>query len=108
MKDYQLWGFVYLNVSKDNINAITGTKEESDKEELIPCFDGFSFFTFNGHYYLAYYPKFTLLTKEHMKEIEKYCGYEPENGEFGVIMGALGSIVEVSKEHYDSVAVKID
>ena len=33
--------------------------------------------------------------------IEDYCGYEPEAGEYGVIMGALGLVREVSKEMFD-------
>ena len=105
MVDYQLWGFVYLNVGDDGINAITGTKEESEFEEEIQCFDGFSCFTFRGHYYVAKYPKLSELTDVQKSEIKRYCGYEPESGEFGVVMGALGEVLEIDKTEYDKIVV---
>lgn len=104
MKDYQIWGFTYLNFGKDDINAITGNKEESETEFEIPCFNGVAYFKAMGKYYVARYPKVSELTEEQMDEIEEYCGYEPENDEYGVIMGALGEIKRVCARDYYLVA----
>ena len=100
MEDYQIWGFVYLNFGNDDINAITGNKEESETEFEIPCFDGVAYFKAQGKCYVAHYPKYDELTDEQFGNIEDYCGYEPERGEFGVIMGALGEIHRVSARTY--------
>lgn len=100
MEDYQIWGFTYLNFGDDNINAITGTKEESDTEFEIPCFDGVAYFKAGCKYYVSNYPKYDELTDEQFGTIEEYCGYKPERGEFGVIMGALGEIHRVSARTY--------
>lgn len=101
MNDYQIWGFTYLNIEDSGINAITGDNEESEYEFNIPCFNGLSWFSSNGKFFIGEYPKFKELTEKQLKEIENYCGYEPEDGEYGVIMGALGVIHEVSKEMFD-------
>ena len=100
MTDYQLWGFTYLNYGKDDINVITGTKEESEYEEEIMCYDGISIFSFKGHFYIGHYPKIKDLTDSQKNIVRRYCGYEPEDGEFGVVMGALGEIEEVSESLY--------
>lgn len=101
MNDYQIWGFTYLNCGSKNFNAITGTKEEADEEFNIPCFDGVAYFEACGKYYVARYPKYDELTDKQRTGIKQYCGYEPEKGEYGVIMGALGKIRQVSiKEYY--------
>lgn len=101
MHNYQIWGFTYLNYGKKNVNAITGDKNESDEEFNVPCFDGIAWFASNGNYYIAYYPKYKELTGSMIDIIEDYCGYKPEEGEYGVIMGALGIIRKVSKEMFD-------
>ena len=101
MHNYQIWGFTYLNYGKKNINAITGNKNESDEEFNIPCFDGIAWFASDGKFFVAYYPKYKELTKTMFSIIEDYCGYEPKEGEYGVIMGALGIVREVSKEMFD-------
>ena len=103
MKDYQMWGFVYLNFGKENTNVITGTRQEAEEEHEIPCFDGISYFKFGGKCYVARYPKFAELTEEDKDAVKYYCGYKPEYGEFGVIMGALGDIQMVSEKEYDSI-----
>ena len=103
MNDYQIWGFTYLSFGKDYINAITGTKEEADEDFNIPCFDGVAYFEACGKHYVARYPKYKELTKEQRRAIEDYCGYEPEEGEYGVIMGALGTIIRVSAKAYNLV-----
>lgn len=101
MKQYQIWGFTYLNYGENHLNAITGDKEESYWEFNIPCFDGLAWFAAHGKFFLCYYPKYDELTEKQFGTIEDYCGYEPEDGEYGVIMGALGTIREVSKEMFD-------
>lgn len=100
MFDYQIWGFTYLNFGKDDINVITGTKEEADCEAKFPCFDGVAYFTFLGKYYIAQYPKLSELTDKQKEIVEQYCGYKPETGEYGVVMGALGEIYNVTKTTY--------
>ena len=100
MKNYQTWGFTYLNYEKDDINVITGTKEEAECEKEILCYDGISIFSFKGHFYLARYPKINELTDSQKETVRKYCGYVPEDGEFGVVMGALGIIEEISSSRY--------
>ena len=104
MKDYQIWGFVYLNFGNDDINAITGNKEESETEFEIPCFDGVAYFKAQGKCYVARYPKYDELTDEQRTRIKQYGGYEPEIGEYGVIMGALGEIKRVCVRDYCLVA----
>lgn len=104
MFDYQIWGFTYLNFGSKNINAITGDKTEADVEFNIPCFDGVAYFEALGKYYVARYPKYDELTDEQRTRIKQYGGYEPERGEYGVIMGALGNIKMVSAKNYYLVA----
>ena len=104
MKDYQIWGFVYLNFGSKNINTITGNKEEADVEFEIPCFDGIAYYKAQGRCYVAHYPKYADLTDEQRARIKQYGGYEPERGEFGVIMGALGDIQRVSAREYNLIA----
>ena len=104
MKKYEIWEFTYLNYGKDNINAITGTKEEADSEHEIPCFNGISYFSLNGKFFVAEYPKYNKLTRDEIASIEIYCGFSPFAGCYGVIMGALGQIREVSKEEYEEIA----
>lgn len=100
MKNYQIWGFTYLNFGDKNINAITGTKEESDTEFEIPCFDGVAYFKARGRYYVANYPEYKELTDDMKSRVKRYCGYEPLDGEYGVIMGAFGEIHRVSARTY--------
>lgn len=101
MKDYQIWGFTYLDYEREDINAITGDKNESEEEFNIPCFDGLAWFAVRGKFFLCYYPKFEQLTEQQRDEINDYCGYYPDDGEYGVVMGALGVIHEVSREIFD-------
>lgn len=104
MKDYQIWDFNYLSFGSDGINVITGNKEESSEDFSIPCFNGVAYFKAKGKCYVARYPKVSELTAEQMDRVEKYCGYEPENDEFGVVMGALGEIKRVCVRDYYLVA----
>lgn len=108
MKKYQMWSFSYLVKAKTGKNVLTGDFEESDEEISIPCFDGYSFFQANGKYYTAKYPKHNELTADQRDEIISYCGYFPYDGEYGVIMGALGKVSECSKEAYLSLVSDSD
>ena len=101
MKQYQIWGFTYINYGENHLNAITGDKNEADEEFNVPCFDGLAWFAAQGKFFLCYYPKYKELTNAHFRAIKAYCGYKPEDGEYGVIMGALGTIREVSKDMFD-------
>ena len=92
MKKYQIWGFNYIN--KNGINVITGNENESEHEVYVLCFDGISFFVVNGKFYVAKYPKMRKLNSYYKEKIKEYCGYEPKAGEYGVIMGALGIVIE--------------
>ncbi len=104
MKDYQIWGFTNLNFGRKNINTITGNKEEADVEFEIPCVDGIAYYKAQGRCYVARYPKYDELTDVQRTRIKQYCGYEPERGEYGVIMGALGEIKRVCVRDYYLVA----
>lgn len=97
---YQKWGFVYL-ADENGANVITGTKEEADEEFEIPCFNGFSFFKANNKRYIMNYPTIQSLSAEEKLIVEKYCGYKPSAGEYGVIAGALGKIKECGVELYN-------
>ena len=101
MAKYQVWGFTYLADSK-GVNVLTGNNEEVDGEFNIPCFNGIAFFKVNNKCYIARYPKIQSLTKDDKETIEKYCGYIPESGEYGVICGALGKITECSHSLYEA------
>ena len=95
MKKYQLWGFNYLTRNRDKeTNIITGTNDESEDELIVPCFDGTAFFHVNGKYYIAKYPKMRKLNEYYRDKIKDYCGYYPNGGEYGIVMGALGIIIE--------------
>ena len=100
MKNYQLWGFTYIAGAFNRKNVITGTNDEADEEHEVPCFDGIAHFKFNGKCYIGVYPKFAQLTSVQKEEVEKYCGHEPEDGEYGVIFGALGSVMRISAVAY--------
>ena len=94
-RKYQLWGFNFLTTNVDrNTNIITNNNQESEHEVIVPCFDGFSFFQLNGKYYVSKYPKFNKLNQSNKDKIKDYCGYYPNAGEYGVIMGALGITIE--------------
>lgn len=101
MKDYQIWGFTYLNYGDKNLNAITGNKHEAGSEFEIPCFDGIAWFKANNRYFVCYYPKYKYLTEEQFKIIEDYCGFRPKKGEYGAICGALCEVKEVSLTWYE-------
>lgn len=107
MKDYQEWSFSYLGL-ENGINAITGDTSEAESEFGVLCFDGTAYFTVNGRYYLAHYPKLKWLTEEQKRIVEVYCGYRPEEGEYGVVMGALGVIEEVNKAYYDHIVTELN
>lgn len=103
---YQIWGFSYLaNYLNDGINILTGNKDEYDYEFEIPCFDGLAYFKLNNHYYVIHYPVYKSLTDEQKHSVRFYCGYEPEDGEYGVICGALGVISEISESAFNSLCV---
>ena len=109
MTNYQLWGFTYLNdEERDGINAITNSFEEADCEHDIVCFDGFAYFSFHGHYYIGRYPTLESLTDEQKQKVKSYCGYEPEDGEFGVVMGALGEIDGIPEARYEYDVSQLD
>ena len=100
-RKYQLYGFNYLTTNRDNeTNIINGKKEPSENEFKIACFNGNAFFRINNKYYIAKYPKYNKLRKNHKEKIFNYCGYEPKAGEYGVILGALGIIIECDYKTY--------
>ena len=101
MKKYQICGFNFLSTNRDKeTNILTGTKQQSKTDFYIACFDGFSFFEYNNKYYIAKYPKIRKLNSYHKEEIRKFCGGGPKAGEYGLIMGALGVIVECDSKTY--------
>lgn len=102
MKKYQIYGFNYLSRNTNGINVITGTNDESEYEFEIPCFDGLSYFKVNGEYYVAYYKKMNKLNSHDKELISDYCGYEPCAGEYGVILGALGVVIQTDKKTFDN------
>ena len=99
MKKHQVWGFNYIE--KNGINLITGTKEESEEEFNVTCFDGIAIFEARGKCYVAKYPRIRILNNYYKDKIKNYCGYYPSAGEYGVIMGALGLVIECDKNTYD-------
>jgi hypothetical protein len=106
MKKFQMWEFSFISKNTDrSINVLTGTHKEDDTEVMIPCFNGMAYFKVERgnqtHYYCIKYPKIQALSNKQLEEIEYYCGYMPESGEYGVICGALGICIEVSKIIYD-------
>lgn len=106
MKKFQMWEFSFISKNTDrSTNVLTGTHDEGDTEVMIPCFNGKAYFKVERenqkHYYCIKYPKIQNLSKKQLEEIERYCGYMPESGEYGVICGALGICIEVSRTVYD-------
>lgn len=101
-KKYQMWGFSYINCA--GMNALTGNQEEYDGEVEIPCFNGFAGFSRGGKFYILTYPRLERLTASQREDVEAYCGYEPESGEYGVVCGALGDCKEVSKDEFIGMA----
>lgn len=99
MKKYQVWSFCYV-ADERGINVLNGTREETDYEADVLCFDGIAFLCANGKYFIMTYPKIRTLTYEQKDEIEDYCGYVPSSGEYGVIAGALGVAREVSVDEF--------
>lgn len=101
MRKHQLWGFNFLASNRDkSVNIITGTKKESEKELIVPCFNGVSYFRIGDKFYVSKYPKFTSLNDYQKQKVCDYCGYYPTSGEYGVIMGALGITIECDVETY--------
>ena len=101
MKNYQLWSFTYLAQNTTGMNVLTGDFEESNIEVEIPCFNGRAYFKVNGKYYIACYPKINKLKEFDKEKIEEYCGYIPESGEYGVICGALATIIECDENTFN-------
>lgn len=103
MKKYQIWGFNFIpsNVNNEK-NLITGTREKSESEFNVACFDGVAFFKSMGRYYITKYPKYRRLNSYTKEKVRQYCGYYPKSGEYGVIMGAIGITIECDeKTFYD-------
>ena len=101
MKNYQLWGFNFLTTNRDKeTNIITGTKEESQYDYYVFCFDGISCFGVNNKFYIAKYPKMRKLNDYYKEKVCNYCGYYPQSGEYGVVMGALGITIECSEQAF--------
>jgi len=96
-KKFQKYGFSYINDENGN-NILTGNKNEADEEKEIYCFNGYAVFKHNGKTYMMRYPKIQQLTDKMRDEIENYCGYAPEAGEYGVIAMTYGKIVR-SKQY---------
>lgn len=97
-KDFQIWPFSFINLN--GINILTGNDEECEEEVKVICYDGIALHERNGKFYRITYPQFDKLTSRGKSLIEKYCGYEPEAGEYGVICGALGQVEEISELMY--------
>jgi hypothetical protein len=91
-KKSQKYGFNYIS-DENGINVLTGTKEESDEEKIITCYNGYAVFECNSKTYMMRYPKIQQLTNEMKDEIDEYCGYAPEAGEYGVIAMTFGKVV---------------
>ena len=106
MKNYQIYGFNYLTDSVTGKNVLTGNFDEADGDFDIPCFDGFSFFCANGKYYECHYPKINSLTESEKKDVLFYCGYKPQSGEYGVILGTFAKADEISEERFKELASK--
>lgn len=101
MKKYQICGFNFLSTNRDKeTNILTDTKQQSKTDFYIACFDGFSFFEYNNKYYIAKYPSIRKLNSYYKEKICKFCGGGPKAGEYGLIMGALGVIIECDSKTY--------
>jgi hypothetical protein len=96
-KKFQSYGFTYIQ-DKDGVNVLTNDKNEAEEEKAVKCFNGYAVFKHNGTTYLMRYPTIQQLTNGMRDEIEAYCGYAPEEGEYGVIAMTFGVVTRSSKE----------
>jgi hypothetical protein len=106
MRNYQIWGFSYINKNTDKSNVLTGNNKECEEEVEIPCFDGIAYFKACGKYYTMTYPRINTLNSYQMDRIYDYCGYYPESGEYGVIAGALGCCIECDEKTFRNLSME--